>query len=315
MIKPFPDRLPLVVGVTGHRDLREQDVPQLEREVAAIIARLRHDYLRDDAETPIIILSSLAEGADRLVARVGLAHGAHLVAPLPLPVEEYRRDFEPGLKPGNVTEFDALLAQAIAAPVMPFTPGNSLDAVRADSGKRAEQYRAVGLFIAQRCNVLLALWDGRDENMSPGGTAEVVAFKRQGIPLAVSGSARASLDASEIGPVIHVITPRQKTESPNLTVSVGPWGRKYVEQFRRENRRSARSRALGSRDTRGTGGRCLDRVCDAGRLDAPVQSRSGGPRRRPRATNGGKRASIICSPIGIGISRRTVTPPANAPIR
>jgi hypothetical protein len=237
MTKPFPDRLPLVVGVTGHRDLREQDVPLLEREVAAIIARLRRDYLHKDAETPLIILSSLAEGADRLVARVGLAHGCHLVAPLPLPVEEYRRDFEPGLVAGNIAEFDAQYAQAITAPVMPFTPGNSLEAARADSDKRAEQYRAVGLFIAQRCDVLLALWDGRDENMSPGGTAEVVAFKRHGIPMAASGSARARLDASEIGPVIHVVTPRKKSDDATLKVSVGVWGKKYVEKFRRQSRR------------------------------------------------------------------------------
>ncbi len=159
-MNPLPDRLPLVIGVTGHRDLRDQDVPTLEREIAAIIERLRHDYLHGNAETPLIVLSSLAEGADRLVARVALAHGARLVAPMPMPIEEYRRDFEPGLKPGNASEFDALLAQAIAAPVMPFTPGNSLAAVRADSAKREEQYRAVGLFIAQHANVLIALWDG-----------------------------------------------------------------------------------------------------------------------------------------------------------
>ena len=72
-MEPLPDRLPLVIGVTGHRDLRDQDVPRLEQEVAAIISGLRRDYLGDDQETPIIVLSALAEGADRLVARVALA--------------------------------------------------------------------------------------------------------------------------------------------------------------------------------------------------------------------------------------------------
>ena len=33
-MQPLPDRLPLVIGVTGHRDLREADVPRLETEVA-----------------------------------------------------------------------------------------------------------------------------------------------------------------------------------------------------------------------------------------------------------------------------------------
>jgi hypothetical protein len=227
---PLPDRLPLVIGITGHRDLRDQDVPTLEREIAAIIARLRHDYLHGDGETPVIVLSSLAEGADRLAARVALTQGARLVAPMPMPIDEYRRDFEPGLKAGNAAEFDALLAQAIAAPLVPFTPGNSLAAVRADASHREEQYRAAGLFIAQHANVLIALWDGDSTTMRAGGTAEVVAFKRRGIPLDIPGSARASLDASEVGPVIHVVTPRQRETGVADAVSVRPWGRAVIRR-------------------------------------------------------------------------------------
>ncbi|HEY4403072.1 MAG TPA: hypothetical protein VGN55_00360 [Xanthobacteraceae bacterium] len=231
-MQSLPDRLPLVIGVTGHRDLREQDVAGLEAEIAAIIARLRHDYLEDDAETPIIVLSALAEGADRLVARVALGQGARLIAPLPMPREEYARDFEPGLQRGNAAEFDALLAQAIAAPVIPFTHGNSLEAVRSNPKQRAEQYRAVGLFIIQHCNVLIAIWDGDESNRATGGTAEIVGFARQGIPLGISRSARASLDGSEIGPVIHVIAPRRKQGSPAGEVAVERWGRAVVSHYR-----------------------------------------------------------------------------------
>jgi len=231
-MQPLPDRLPLVIGVTGHRDLRDEDVPRIEAEVAGIIARLRHDYLKDDGETPIIILSALAEGADRLVARVALGQGARLIAPLPMPREEYGRDFEPGLKPGNAAEFDELLAQAIAAPVVPFAHGNSLEAVRSNPKKRAEQYRAVGLFITQHSNVLIAIWDGDESNMATGGTAEVVKFTRQGIPLEVSRSARASLDGSEIGPVVHIMAPRRKEGAPAGEVAVERWGRAVVRRYR-----------------------------------------------------------------------------------
>ena len=227
----LPDRLPLVIGVTGHRDLRDADVPRLEREVAAIIAGLRRDFLSNDAETPIIILSALAEGADRLVARVALAQGARLIAPLPMPLEEYRQDFEPGLKQGNIAEFEALFAQAIAAPVMPLR-GASLEQLRADQDKRNEQYRSVGIYITQHCHVLLALWDGNARDMSPGGTAEVVTFKRQGIPLPVSGSPRASLDASEIGPVIEIVTPRMKEGNAAAEIMVRPWGRAVIRHYR-----------------------------------------------------------------------------------
>jgi hypothetical protein len=238
MMEPLPDRLPLVIGVTGHRDLRDQDAPRLEQEIAAIIARLRRDYLANDKETPLIVLSALAEGADRLVARVALAQGARLIAPLPMPLEEYRRDFEPGLKPGNVAEFDSLLEQAIAAPVMPLHD-TSLDTLGTDRAKRAEQYRAVGIFITQHCHVLLALWDGDQKDMSAGGTAEVVTFKREGIPLIVSGSPRASLDASEIGPVIEIVTPRMKETSSADQVGVRRWGRDVVKRYRGRRMRRA----------------------------------------------------------------------------
>jgi hypothetical protein len=232
MMRSLPDRLPLVIGVTGHRDLRDADLPKLEREVQSIIATLQNDYFGGEGETPILLLSALAEGADRLVARVALARGAKLIAPLPLPPEEYRRDFEPGLKAGNAAEFDALLAQAIAAPIIPFTPGNSLEAVRADTAKRSEQYRAVGAFIVRHCNVLIAISDGSDKDMAVGGSAEVIKFKREGIPLAVSGSARASLDGSEVGPVVQVLAPRQKAGSAADKVVVPPWGRAVIKRYR-----------------------------------------------------------------------------------
>src|SRR5712691_5901694 len=215
----LPDRLPLVIGVTRHCDLRDQDVAQLAREVSTIIARLRHDYLGRKGEAPIIILSALAEGADRLAARVALAQGAHLIAPLPMPLDEYRRDFEPGLKPGNIAEFEALFAQAIAAPVMPLH-GTSLETLRADRKKRAEQYRAVGIFIAQHCHVLLALWDGDNDNMAMGGSAEVVTFKRHGIPLRVSGSPRADEPGSG-----GVSSARSRASSDALCARTLEWPR------------------------------------------------------------------------------------------
>jgi hypothetical protein len=228
----LPDLVPLVIGVTGHRDLRIQDASTLEREVGAIITRLRRDYLSDNSETPLILLSALAEGADQIVADVALKHGVRLIAPLPMPPDEYRRDLEPGLVSGAALKFDQLLSQAIAAPVVPFTTGNSLEGVRADKNKRAEQYRAVGLFIVQHSDVLIALWDGNENDRAIGGTTEVVTFKRQGIPLVVSGSAHASLDGSEIGPVIHVLTPRNNTGSTASEVAVRAWGNDIIKRHR-----------------------------------------------------------------------------------
>jgi hypothetical protein len=223
-MEDIPYRLPLVIGATGHRDLRDEDIPALEHEVAEAIKRLKRDYLHDDSETPIIVLSSIAEGADRLIARVAMKLGAKLIAPLPMEPDEYRRDFDPGLKPDAAAEFDRMKSEALAAPVMRFANGNTPDNVREES-RRALQYREVGVFIVRHCHVLIALWNGDESNMAAGGTAEVVSFKRDGIPLEVTESAQASLDAPEIGPVIHVLTPRAKPGGPATGVATRSWGR------------------------------------------------------------------------------------------
>src|SRR4051812_39076652 len=95
--------LPLVIGVTGHRDLRPEDLDTLRARVDEIFAQLEETC----PHTPLILLSSLAEGADRLVARVALEHGARLIAPLPLRRELYEADF-----PETVGEFRTLYERA-----------------------------------------------------------------------------------------------------------------------------------------------------------------------------------------------------------
>ena len=73
------DRFPFVVGVTGHRDLRDGDLVRLESDVTEIFETLKHDYVGDNGITPFILLSALAEGADQLVARVAFDEGVRLI--------------------------------------------------------------------------------------------------------------------------------------------------------------------------------------------------------------------------------------------
>jgi hypothetical protein len=226
-----PYRLPLVIGATGHRDLRDEDIPALERAVGGVIERLKRDYLHGDTETPIVLLSSLAEGADQLVARVALDHGFHLIAPLPMQADEYRNDFKASKNAHALPEFNRLLAKAVAAPVMPFVDGNTLHNVR-EEWRRALQYREVGVFIVRHCHVLIALWNGDEKSTAVGGTSEVVRFKRDGISLDVAESSRASLDAPEIGAVVYIDTRRVKPGGNVVGVAVRPYGRELVENHR-----------------------------------------------------------------------------------
>ncbi len=71
---------------------------------------------------------------------------------------------------------------------------------------REKRYRAVGLFLAQQCHLLLALWDGRP-TASDAGTAAVVRMTLEG-PSGLPEAGLRPLDAEDGGPVYHVHTPR-----------------------------------------------------------------------------------------------------------
>jgi hypothetical protein len=157
------------VGVTGHRAFAEP-----EAVAERVRAGLRHLLaLAADgtagARVQLELLSPVAEGADRLVAReVLVMPGASLVATLPFAADDYASDFD---TPASRREFDELLARARSVQVMP-------EAASRDAG-----YEQVGRWVADHCDVLIALWDGRPSR-GPGGTADIIAYAAErGVPL------------------------------------------------------------------------------------------------------------------------------------
>ena len=169
----------LVVGVTSHRDLDPAQLPELTQQVRAAISELRNQF----PELLLIVLSPLAEGGDRLVAEVAMELGAHLIVPLPLPVELYAQDFATAQ---SREQFDRLLEQAEVVP-LPLPP-DGLEPLREPGPLRDRQYLLAGLYVASHCHVLLALWDGASDG-GVGGTAQIVRYYLGG-PL--PGARRAS---------------------------------------------------------------------------------------------------------------------------
>lgn len=180
--------MPLVIGVTGHRNLEPKDYPLYRTRIAELLDYLHTRY----PSTPLRMVSALAEGADRLAAEVGLEHGCELLVCLPMEAAEYERDF-----PGSVAEFRALLARVAPTNIFVLEPNVPLDTTPADL--RELCYREVGLFVSGRCHILLALWDGI-RNESFAGTAEVVRFKLEGR----ASPATRGLDVDYDGPVYWV---------------------------------------------------------------------------------------------------------------
>jgi len=182
----------LIVGVTGHRDPHPQALPALRAEVGRVFQRLETQF-----GPPIVVLSSLAEGADRLVAEIAVQRGHRLVAPLPLPVAAYEQDFADDT---SRAEFCGLLARAERS----FVVASLADEDAAARQDLEAAYRRAGVLVARECHLLLALWDGLDTG-KPGGTWDIVGVKQ------AAG-----------GGVVRVHTPRATEDRPGAVVSLWP---------------------------------------------------------------------------------------------
>ena len=190
--------IPIVIGVTGHRDLRDEDVARLRSVVHGELAKLQAAY----PHSPFVMLSSLAVGADTLCAQEALALGMRLVCPLPFEADEYRRDFEGA----DLETFESLLQQAdeafVAPAQEPTMPGR-------DFG-----YRQAGIYVATHCHALLALWDGTPGDAGGCGTGEAVGFMLEGDYIGAP-----PFDAEGDGVVVHVSCPR-KSRNQGLSIAV-----------------------------------------------------------------------------------------------
>ena len=208
-----PGHLPLLIGVTGHRDLRTADRPVLEQTIRRAIEELRDQC----PHTPLIVLSALAEGADRLVARAALDLGLSLIVALPMPQAEYEKDFD---KPGSLDEFQALLGQAKWRFVV--AEAENIELTGLGGNARSQRYALAGAFIAQTSQVVLALWDGVDTN-KVGGTSQVVRYAQLGLPRHLAdllkgttgpNSAASTLD-EPVGQSLVKCIPTPRVSNPN----------------------------------------------------------------------------------------------------
>ncbi len=155
------------IGVTGHRVLKNEQ--QLIESVKNVLRRLDEilDQLLRHTQHKFIIVSPLAEGADRLVAKVVIEWKVNvemdrpcLEAVLPLPEADYLKDF---ITQESKNEFRALLAKARSTKILG----------EADSRKAA--YEQVGRYVVENCDVLIAIWNGKPA-AGKGGTAEIVDY-------------------------------------------------------------------------------------------------------------------------------------------
>ena len=176
------------IGVTGHRKLNDPAAMQVlvKKAIDAEVEKLfpeepRHNIerVRRAGTTAISfrVLSPLAEGADRVVARAVLADpDARLDVVLPLALEDYLEDFA---TEESRKEFEELLGRC-RKPVPLRT--RCIQDDRRDPGDQAElrrdAYSQVGQYVVDHCDVLIAAWDGQPSR-GRGGTAEIVQYAQE----------------------------------------------------------------------------------------------------------------------------------------
>jgi hypothetical protein len=189
------DRLSLVVGVTGHRDIADADEAPLRNAFGNVLRELSTTC----PHTPLVVLSGLAAGADSLAAEEAIAQNIPVIACLPMPVAEYERDF----LPTELARFRSLLA--------------SCARVTVTSAERQNGYVATGLFIVQYSHVLVAFWDGTSSR-GKGGTADVLDMRTTG-------------ETGDLGPTYQIVTPRKSGPRPADACRVK---RMYPKRFRND---------------------------------------------------------------------------------
>lgn len=154
----------LVVGVSGHRAFTHGEGP-----VADLVRAELERLARRHAGKPATCITALAEGADRLVARLARkVLGATIHVCLPMPAKAYAMDFATA---SSRRAFDTALAKAeriVRAPLL-----SSGRAWRSYSEERNHQYAWGGAYVAGNADVLVAIWDGKPAR-GTGGTAFVV---------------------------------------------------------------------------------------------------------------------------------------------
>ena len=215
--------IPIIMGVTGHRDILPQDIPLIRKALREHLSALQERY----AHSAFRLISGLAEGADRLAAEVALELGFGLVAALPMAQAEYEKDFG---TVESIEHFRKLVSNAQVCFVVKSTENDETSDKCASENPRDNKYLALGRYIAQNSQIVIALWDGISEQVLPdgtskilrGGTADVVRLCRVGL----YSNDPTQLETQESTRVDHLMVRRiQKSTSPteNINHRIGEW--------------------------------------------------------------------------------------------
>ncbi len=200
--------LPLVVAVTGHRNLVDVELESIRARIKNLLLELRESY----PANPLMLMSALAEGADMLAAEVAIELKIDLIVPLPKPLESYLLDFR---SDHSRQQFQTLCSQAKQVFELANGKPPAPEGVDAAKWENDYPYAHLGTYLSAHCHVLLALWDGKPSSHL-GGTAQVVKFHHDKVMPGITPNTVATqqmLVDDESDLVFHIVCSRNRRDS------------------------------------------------------------------------------------------------------
>ena len=183
-MKPPKAGVTVRVGVIGHcpehisgEELAAsarvlQEVLSLIRECARHWAKEHIDLCGRDTAT-VRVISCMAEGVDRVAARLAMAKDFELQAVLPFSRAECEKDFA---SDKSAAEFREILENKNCTSVIELDGGRSPSLCSAS-------YEAAGRTLLQQSDLVVAIWNG-DKALGPGGTSQIaIEAAQQRIPV------------------------------------------------------------------------------------------------------------------------------------
>lgn len=185
------------VGTTGHRPHR-LSVPEkkLAARIHGVLTGLIAATESQSANGLVLdVISPLAEGSDRIVARQALALGQRLTAIIPFERRAYERTFG---DPSTTNEFRALWKISHERAVL-----------KGALAHAEASYVAVGAVTLARSDVILTIWDGKPAQ-GRGGTPEILQNALEwGLPIIW-------VHAIEDQPPLFLLGGKRTTPTPRL---------------------------------------------------------------------------------------------------
>ena len=175
----------IYIGITGNRDITNEQSIFINKSIEDFLRK----FLLDKVSEKIVILTPLADGADRIITDVVLDNFSDMKILIPLPFSEnlYKNTFGKALKINNISQKDSIkeyedLLQKIKKHnkcddiyiKLEFDKENYLNQNIDEQRKiRNEQYSLLGEYLIKKSDILIAIYD-KNREIKKGGTIEIV---------------------------------------------------------------------------------------------------------------------------------------------